>query len=251
MTENPKLLDRAGWAVAFLTRLPVPVAPMPPGALAVAMPFFPLVGALVGLVGGAVHALAWSLGLPPLPAALLAVLAAVWLTRGLHEDGLADTADGFGGGHEPARRLEIMRDSRSGSFGVLAIVFSVALRAALVAALATPAAVAAALVAAEAVSRAAPPLAMRFTGPARADGLGAGAGTVTAGAALAALGLGAVLAVASTGLGGVAATAAAVAAAALLAALAQARIGGYTGDVLGAAQQVALIAALLAVVAAR
>lgn len=251
MTENPTLFHRLRLAVAFLTRLPVPVPEMPPGSLAATMPFFPLVGALVGLAGALAFGIAAWAGVPPLPAALLAVLAAVWLTRGLHEDGLADTADGFGGHHERERRLEIMRDSRSGSFGVLAIVLSVALRAALIAALASPAAVAAALVTAEATSRAVMPLAMRFTGPARRDGLGAGAGAVKPRHALWALGAALMLAVVLAGVAGIAAVAACVAATAFLAHLAQARIGGYTGDVLGAVQQVTLVTALLALVVAR
>lgn len=237
-------------AAAFLTRLPLPdCGPYRPGGLARAMRMFPLVGAALGAAGGGVYALA-ALALPPLPAALLAVLAGVLLTGALHEDGLADTADGLGarGGRE--RRLEVMRDSRSGAYGVLALVFSVGLRASALAALASPLAVLGALAAAAALSRAMVPAAMQVMPPARADGLGAGAGvpdaTVAATAAL--FGLGA--AMAGLGLqGALAAAFAALLAAFALRALALRALGGYTGDVLGAIVQAVEIAVLLAAVA--
>ncbi|MBC7908147.1 MAG: adenosylcobinamide-GDP ribazoletransferase, partial [Rhodospirillaceae bacterium] len=114
-------------ACAFLTRLPLPdLGVVADGGLARAMRTFPLVGGAVGLAAGLVFLAAHAV-LPPLPAALLAVLVAIVLTGALHEDGLADTADGLGarGGREA--RLEVMRDSRTGAFGVLAIVFSVGL----------------------------------------------------------------------------------------------------------------------------
>ena len=123
-------------ALMLLTRLPVRVArPMAPAAFARAYGWFPAVGALVGAVGGLVL---WGAGgaVPPLAAALLAVAAQVLLTGGLHEDGLADVADGFGGGRDRERRLAIMRDSRIGTYGALALVLGVGLRVALLAPLA-------------------------------------------------------------------------------------------------------------------
>lgn len=92
-------------------------------AVAASIPFFPLVGALVGLVGAAVL-MGGSLAFPTKIAALLSMLATVLLTGGIHEDGLADSADGLLGGNSPTRRLEIMKDSRLGSFGALALWFS-------------------------------------------------------------------------------------------------------------------------------
>ncbi|MBF0335337.1 MAG: adenosylcobinamide-GDP ribazoletransferase, partial [Alphaproteobacteria bacterium] len=121
-------------AAVFLTRLPLPHLRDPARPLAACMWAFPLVGAVLGLTAGACFAGLASL-LPPLPAALVALALLVLATGGLHEDGLADLADGFGGGRDRDHRLEIMRDSRTGSYGALAVGFSLALRAAALAAL--------------------------------------------------------------------------------------------------------------------
>jgi len=247
----------AGWrddvlaAAQFLTRLPLAGLGAPrPGPLAGAMRAFPLVGIAVGLGGWAALALAAALGLPTTIGALLAVATTVAITGALHEDGLADTADGFGGGTGRAGKLAIMHDSRSGAYGALALVFSVALRAAALAAL-TPSRAGLALTAAHTVSRAALPLVMRWLEPARDDGLGAGAGRPDD----AAIGWCAAIALvvallclgAGTGLVGLLVVAGTVAA---LAGLARRQIGGYTGDVLGAAQQIGEIAMLLTAAAA-
>ena len=109
-------------ALRFLTRLPVPFArtlDLPP--LSQSMRVFPAAGALIGaLTGLLLSGLEWS-GLPPLVYGALAVAAGLAVTGALHEDGLADTADGFGGGKSRERRLEIMRDSRIGTYGTLAL----------------------------------------------------------------------------------------------------------------------------------
>jgi adenosylcobinamide-GDP ribazoletransferase len=238
-------------AALFLTRLPLARFGAPkPAPLAAAMRAFALVGVLVGLSGWAALALAAALGLPATIGALLAVAATVAATGALHEDGLADTADGFGGGAERTRKLAIMRDSRSGAYGVLALVFSVALRATALAAL-TPSRAGLALVAAHTVSRAAMPILMRGLEPARDDGLAASAGRPDDAAIGWSLAIAVVVALlclgAVPGLCGLLAAAATVAA---LAALARRQIGGYTGDVLGAAQQVGEIAMLLTAAAA-
>lgn len=239
-------------ALSFLTRLPV-TAPgsLPANGLARAMRAFPLAGAAVGAISGAVLLAA----LPPLTpaiAAVLAVLAAVWVTGGLHEDGLADTADGFGGAGDRTRRLAIMRDSRIGSFGVVALVLSLGLRASALAALAAdPAAAVLALIAAGALSRAVMPVAMRLAPPARSDGLGFGAGKPPAGTAATAMLLAAATALACLPFAGaVAAVLAAMATTFGLCRLAERKIGGFTGDVLGALQQGVEIAVLLVAVAA-
>ncbi len=233
-------------AAGFLTRLPVAgFATAETGLLARSMRAFPVVGIVVGLAGWAAFAIAAALGLPATIGALLAVAVTVLTTGALHEDGLADTADGFGGGEDRAGKLAIMRDSRSGAYGVLALVFSVALRAAALAVLTTPRA-GAALVAAHAVSRAGLPIVMRWLEPARSDGLGASAGQPDDAAVGWCLGIGIVTALVclglSSGLVGLLVAAAGIAA---LAALARRQIGGYTGDVLGAAQQIGEIAMLL------
>ena len=102
-------------AVGFLTRLPVPAARSAPDLSRAAF-FFPLVGALVGGIAAATRALA-DQALPPLPATLLAVTAALIVTGALHEDGLADVADALGAHTTRERRLEILKDPRVGAFG--------------------------------------------------------------------------------------------------------------------------------------
>jgi adenosylcobinamide-GDP ribazoletransferase len=111
-------------AVAFLTRLPVGGGPLTGQQLSRAAVWFPAVGLLVGGVMGGVHALAGTV-LDPAPSTVLALLAAMALTGALHEDGLADAADAIGAHVPPARRLEILRDSRVGTYGALALVFAV------------------------------------------------------------------------------------------------------------------------------
>ncbi len=247
----------AGWqddlvaAARFLTRLPLgSLETSRSRPLAVVMRAFPLVGILVGLAGWAVFALATALGLPALIAGLLAVATTVAVTGGLHEDGLADTADGFGGGAELERKLAIMRDSRSGTYGVLALVFSVALRAAALATLTSPRA-GLALIAAHAVSRAFLPMVMRRLESAREDGLGVAAGQPDDAAIGWCLAIALVMALFCLGVGsGLLGLIVAAAAVAALAALARGQIGGYTGDVLGAAQQIGEIAMLLTAAAA-
>lgn len=239
----------------LLTRIPMPgggeVGPEARSQLAGASWAFPVVGALIGAIGAVVFVLASAIGLPPWVAALLAVAATVLASGGLHEDGLADVADGFGGGLAPEDKLAIMRDSRIGTYGTLALILSVALRAAALAAIAEPLAAAAALVAAHTVARACLPAVMRGVPLARADGLAAEAGMPESATVGTALGLAGLVAFVMLGVGtAVLALAAGAAAAAAMAVLARRQIGGYSGDVLGAVQQFAEIAILLAVAAA-
>lgn len=241
-----RALAELHFAAIFLTRLPLPdIGIVAPGGLGRAMRFFPLVGAVIGLVAGlvflALHAL-----VPPLVAALLAVLAAVLLTGALHEDGLADMADGLGarGGRE--RRLEVMRDSRTGAYGVLALIFAIGLPVAALASAPTALAGLGALVAAHALSRALIPAAMQIMPPARPDGLGAGAGTPDATVAAMAGVLGLLLCAAGLGMGAPVAILAGILGAACVVWLARSTLGGHTGDVLGAVQKVSEIAVLVA-----
>jgi adenosylcobinamide-GDP ribazoletransferase len=231
-----RLLDELTAAALFLTRLPLPCpAVMPPDLHGRSAGWYPLIGALIGLAGA--------------PAALLALAAQTGLTGALHEDGLADTADGFGGGRDKAAKLAIMRDSRLGSYGAMALIFSIGLRASALASLPDPVAVTAALAAAGALSRAALVALYGGLAPARTDGLGATLGRPDRGRVALALGLGFALAVAGLGLSAIPAVLAAAVAALAVARLARRQIGGYTGDVLGAAQQAAEIAVLLALAA--
>jgi len=233
-------------AAMFLTRLPVRG---PQAELADAVVAFPLVGVLAGAVGGGACWLATLAGLPPLASALVALAATAILTGALHEDGLADTADGLAG-RTAEDAIRIMRDSRTGGYGVLAMIFSVGLRAAALAAIADPLAVVLAMVAVGAVSRATMPAVMLVLPRASTTGLGAAAGKPAAADVLFGIALAALLALALLGpVGALAALAAAAVATLAVATLARRRLGGYTGDVLGAVQQAAEIAALLSLIA--
>jgi len=242
----PVLLGDAAGAISFYTRLPLPQGVGRQRAFADSQWAAPLAGAVVGLaVGGAVW-LALLPGLPAPLAAAFAIAAGVALTGALHEDGLADTADGFGGGRTRDDKLAIMRDSRIGSYGVLAIGLSLLARWAALAALAgsSPASAILAAVAAHAGSRAVLPALLAALPPARADGLSAGIGTMSSGTALAALALGFVFLL-PCGLAFAVVAALVVGFATFLVArLALAQIGGQTGDVLGCAQQAGEIALL-------
>ncbi len=239
-----RLLDDLRIAAVFLTRLPVPWPRAASAAdLARAMRLFPVVGFGLGLAAAAMQAVGLALGLPPLAAAALALAALALLTGGLHEDGLADTADGIGARADRARSLAIMRDSRIGAHGALALLLVLLLRAAALAA-AEPAWLV--LPAAEAAGRAAAPALMAALPPARADGLAATTGRVPAASALVAGGLAllALLVALPTGR----ALLAGVFAAAVVAGLgviARRRLGGQTGDVAGAAILLAATAVLL------
>lgn len=233
-------------AAMFLTRLPVRA---PQAELADAAAAFPLVGALVGALGGGAYWLATLAGLPPLACALLALAVTAILTGALHEDGLADSADGLAG-RTAEDSIRIMRDSRTGGYGVLAMVFSVGLRATAISALADPLAVLAAIAAVGAISRAAMPAAMLALPRATATGLGADAGKPAAIDVLAGILLAALLAFVVLSFPGAAAALLAAAIATFaVGALARRRLGGYTGDVLGALQQLSEIAALLTLAA--
>ena len=229
--------DFAG-AVALLTRLPI--GRWAAGAApARGVWAYPLIGALIGALGAAVYALGRAVGLGGAVAALWAFAAPLLATGALHEDGLADAADGLFGGRTAERRLAIMRDSRIGSFGALALLVTSALRIASVAAL-PPALAAGALVASGALGRASLLFPLLLLRPARPDGLGATLARVPAAAGAAGLALGAAIALAvlpapwALGAVGLAALAGLG-----VASVARRLLGGYTGDVFGAASVVA------------
>ncbi|WP_018001213.1 adenosylcobinamide-GDP ribazoletransferase [Paracoccus sp. N5] len=247
------MADRAGQAataLVWLTRLPLgrllPARPVP---LAQAAWAFPLAGIAVALPAGGLFWLAGELGLPPLAGALLALAAMAALTGALHEDGLADFADGCGSA-DRARALEIMRDSRIGSYGVVALILGFGLRAAALAAMAPDLGLAA-LVAAAALSRAGMAVGLAMLPPARADGLGRLAGRASAGQAGAAALIGAALLWWPAGLsaGWLAALLGCALAQGWVGRSARRRLGGQTGDVLGAMQQAGEIAVLLVLAA--
>ena len=233
-------------ATAVLTRLPVGAVSSEEGAVAAASWAFPAVGAGIGMIAAMVLFLASSFGLGQAPSALLALVAAGFVTGALHEDGLADTADGLGGGRTREEKLAIMRDSRQGTYGVLALILSIGLRAVALASIAGPIEGGLALIAAHAASRAALPIIMRWLVPAREDGLGALAGTPSPAVMLVAMAIGIFIALGLLGpvRGAVALVLSGIAVAAT-AMLARRQIGGYTGDVLGAFQQIGEIVMLL------
>jgi adenosylcobinamide-GDP ribazoletransferase len=234
-------------SIVFLTRLPfAPVPPESGPAIAQAAWAFPIAGLVVGFIGALVYALAHWAGLPAWPAAALTLAATLAATGCLHEDGLADTADGFGGGKTREQKLAIMRDSRIGAYGVCALALSILLRVGALASLAAPSLVVPAVIAAHAVARASMPAVMLLVHPARSDGLSFAAGAPPFGGVIAAAALGILILAICLG---PAATIAALFLLAivvgLMAWLSVSQIDGQTGDVLGAIEQVGEIAILL------
>jgi adenosylcobinamide-GDP ribazoletransferase len=227
-------------ALAFYTRLPVPPrTPVDGAALARASWCSPLVGALIGAIAGFAYWVSVRLNMPQLVAAAIAVTTSMMLTGCLHEDGLADTADGFGGGTTRERALEIMRDSRIGTFGTCALIVSFALRAGAIADLPKAGLVAWALIGAHAMARAGLPLFMRLLPPARPDGLAAQAGAPPAEGAVISLALGAAILWIALGFAAaLIALASVLVGGAVVAIMSSRKIGGQTGDVLGAVEQV-------------
>ena len=238
-------LDDFKMAVGFLTRLPVP---HPDGAganFARAYRLFPVVGGLIGLAAGLFCLALRKVGVPDLAAAALALGAAAFLTGALHEDGLADVADGFGGGRDVEAKLAIMRDSRIGSYGAIALIVGFATKLSALAAI-PDSYVVPSLIASHALARGVLPALALNLPYARADGLARSSGqpdpttTAIAGAlalliALLALSWSAALwAAAIAGVSGF-----------VVARLALRQIGGQTGDVLGAAEQIAETAILV------
>lgn len=242
-------------AVTFLTRLPVGGEPGDHD-VASSLVWFPLVGAALGGVVGGVHVVL-SEAVDPLVSASVAVAIGIAITGGFHEDGLGDTADGFGGGWTPEQRLEIMTDPRQGTYGVLAIVCSVVIRVAAISVLGGWVAVIVVSVS-HLLSRNWAGLALLTTRAARHDGLaaeasaGAGGANAPSGAraswhaaawaAVSALLAGVVLAPVGIaviiGIG--------IAAALIVVRLAYRKVGGTTGDVLGALQQASETSMLVA-----
>jgi adenosylcobinamide-GDP ribazoletransferase len=235
-------------AFGLLTRLPLPrgVEGAPSGRTVWA---WPVVGAVVGTIGAAMFLVAARLGLAPWLAALLALAATTLVTGGLHEDGLADFADAMGGA-TPERRLAIMKDSRIGSFGALALIFSVALRGGTLATIAmanTPGLVAGALILSGVIGRAGMLVPFLLLRPVRPGGLGASLERPEP----IRIGIAAAIAVAFALLLRPVAMVepmlvAAIIAAGLVTSIAWRRLGGHTGDVLGAVEQVAECTTLLA-----
>lgn len=248
--------DDLARSIGFLSRLPVPGRFFlgHDGSLTRASSMFPLAGLLITLPGAILFSVLLALHVEPFMAAFTTLGLQTLVTGALHEDGLSDTADGIGGGRTRERALEIMRDSRIGSYGASALVLSYGIRAAGLAVLGGhlgPIAAGFTFAALAAVSRAAMVWHWSLLPPARRDGVAASVGmpeqtaavTALTGAAL----IGALLIWPAAGFS-------AFVLVLLFAALATyglthyigSRIGGHTGDTIGAAQQVAEAASLLA-----
>lgn len=236
---NPARGFRA--AASFLTRIPLAIEGDGPEA---GLRWFPVVGAAIGLIIGVTYGLAQSI-LPSLVAAALAVALGALVTGAFHEDGLADTADAFGGGWTREDVLRILKDPRQGTFGVLALVLSSMLKIGAIAAF-DPWAALVVLPAAHAFSRSGAVGLLAFVPPATGEGLGASYArsigrsqigqTAVTGVVIAALLMGVWL---------LPAAAAAIAVLVVLARMTVTKAGGLTGDVLGAAQQAVEIAVLM------
>jgi adenosylcobinamide-GDP ribazoletransferase len=242
-----RALDGLALAVSFLTIVPVRAGDPGPGGLGASAAWFPLVGAVVGAFAGGVR-----VGAAPLVgasvASVLAVIALVAVTGALHQDGLADSADGLGVRGDRERRLGVMRDSAVGAFGVLALVGWALLMVTAVATLDDGEAILA-LIAAATLARWAALLHAAAAPPARADGLGAGFAPAQTPLAIATVIALALAFLTCDALPGLAAAGGALLATGLVTLWSRRTLGGRTGDTLGAAVALAEVAVLLALVA--
>lgn len=242
-------------ALQFFTRIPIPRwVGFDPQWLSQSSRYFPAVGLVVGAVAALVYALASALW-PSVIAVLLSTCATIWLTGAFHEDGFADTCDGFGGGMTPERVLEIMKDSRIGAYGAIGVVLLLAIKCATLSFL-MPRAAMVALLAAHPLSRLASTALIWCLDYVKAEGkakplaqhmstLEFAIAVLTVALPLAALLWSGLLPWRALAIGMVAI----VAVAAWMARLFVRRIGGYTGDCLGAVQQASEVAFYLAVLA--
>jgi adenosylcobinamide-GDP ribazoletransferase len=211
---------------------------------------FPVVGALIGAAVGLLCVCLRAIGVPDLAAAALALGASAIITGALHEDGLADVADGFGGGRTPESKLEIMRDSRLGTYGAMVLLVSFAAKLSALAAIPNDYVVPG-LIAAHALGRGILPVMSMNLPYARKDGLARNAGQPDAVTAATAGGVALLIALLSLSWSnGLFAAALAGVSGLGVAWLALRQIGGQTGDVLGGAEQVAETA-ILVMLAAR
>lgn len=252
MSPTRREVELALTAGSFLTRLPLPApADRDQRRMAAAFRWFPAVGLLIGAAGAAVFLLAGTL-LAPVPALVVSTAAVAMLTGALHEDGLADTLDGLGGATRE-RALAIMRESAIGTYGALGLGLVVAAKIAALAGM-TPGAAAPTLVAGHGLSRLSPILVVATSRYVRPSGTGGFTAAGVASGDLAVAGATGIVALVALGailgplvaLGGAAGM---VLGHALARALFERRLGGYTGDCLGATQQLSELGLILGVAA--
>ena len=225
-------------ALALLSRVPVRgIEDFRAEVIARSVWSWPLVGLVLAGFAMLPAMLVYYLTANVLIFAIVALACMVLLTGSMHEDGLADCADGFGGGFERARKLEIMRDSHIGTYGVVALLLCFVLRLTLLSAAADAGQAAILFLVMAITSRAAVPAVMHILPPARADGLGKGAGTPSVTMVGLGVGLAAILCLVLSGVYvTIAVLVGGLLAVGLVASLAKWQIGGQTGDVLGATQ---------------
>lgn len=224
-------------ALQFLTRLPIRLRREPDMATMVV--WFPIAGLVIGAIVGGVGAGMWELT-PPLVAGAVAVTVGLLVTGAFHEDGLGDIADAFGGGYTVERRLDIMKDSRHGTYGVAAMCASIVVRVVAIGSMPGPAVIVASCVAAHVVARSIAVGLMASVPLAAHSGLGSDYGRSTTPArAAVALVIGTAITALAVGWWVGPVLGAAVVAAVAVGALAKHKIGGISGDVLGACEQVA------------
>lgn len=236
-------------AFALLSRLPIPVDHAHAGERgAKAAWAYPIVGLAIGLIAGLVAAIAQEIGAPRDMSAVVAIAVMVLLTGGMHEDGIADTADSMSG-NTFDRKLAIMKDSHIGAFGAIALTLALLARYSGIASISGWYLILA-LGAVGAVSRAAMVIPMRLLPAARPDGLSASAGKPSERTTLIALGIALVTSILLMGLfNGIEIFLAAIVTAVPVYFYARKTLGGQTGDILGATQQFAEIGALASVAA--
>ena len=235
-------------SLVFLTRLPIPLdIKFTMSAVSSASRCFPLVGVIVGGISGAVFYGSYLLNLSPLLCAFLALAAQVLLTGALHEDAIGDVADGFGGGATKDKKLEIMRDSRVGTYAVVTLILAMGIKAPALSSFGNPGTAFAIIICSAIVSRGMLTWGMYLLRPARDNGLGASAGKPALITALWALVFTLLLPILVLGpfLGSIGILSAMVGAV-LISLVAFRQIGGQTGDVLGSIQQFAEIFFLIA-----
>ena len=222
-------------ALSFLTRIPVRHKHEP--SIGLAAPWFPFVGIVVGAIVGGV---AWGVSnlTSPLVGSAVAVLVGVLITGAFHEDGLADIADAFVGGWSTEDRLRILKDPLHGSYGVAAMCGSIVLRVCALSAIA-PSQMFTAAIAAHCLARAGALALMLTTSLARHEGLGSDyVKNLRASKAIVSLCLSVLVVIAITGVWSVGVIAATIIGASIIRWWSKKKIGGITGDVLGAAEQV-------------
>jgi adenosylcobinamide-GDP ribazoletransferase len=242
--------EELGVAIGLLTRFPLPEFKMrTPATIGSAFWAYPLAGALIGAPAAALFWLCVTTGFSTAPSVLVAMAVALMASGAFHEDGLTDFWDGLGGGESREEKLEIMRDSRIGTYGALALIFTLGLQFAFLVNIhyyAGHASVMGAIISAEALSRGAIALPVWSLRPARNDGLGPAMAALSTTTLLTGVTIAVLITVILLGAGAALMITGATLGTAFIALMAWHFLGGFTGDVLGAAAVTARMAGLAA-----